>query len=310
MKMNWFRRLLAEEKGAVLVIVAIGMAAFLGFTALVTDVGLLQLNRASLVNSADAAVLAGVQELPDNVVKAKNEAEKYLSLNNPGHKYEVFFSENNYRIDVRVTKEVNLVFARFLGFNLSEIGAHSAAGIGSVVGYQGIVPFGITENQLAQAKIDNSLKVGAGDGTSGNYGILALSGGGKNSFREITKDGYSEMVRVGDEIPLETGNAPGPVSQGVSDRIDRCIQLHGGTCTVANPVSGCPRILIVPIYQTVENNKKQANHIKVLGFAAFYAAEKPNKGVIVGKFLNIIVPGEIGVGVVNNYGTLTTRLIK
>jgi hypothetical protein len=307
MKMLLFKGLWVEEKGAVLVIVAIGMAAFLGFTALVTDVGLLHLNRAGLVNSADAAVLAGVQELPDNVAKAKLEAEKYLSHNNPGDDYEITVSENDYRIDVRVSEEVKLVFARFLGFDSSKVGAGSAAAIGSVVGYKGIVPFGIREQDVVINQ-QYQLKAGDGTGTTGSFGALALGGTGASNFKNVTMHGFQQMVRVGDVLPTESGNMNGPVKQGLGWRVDQCD--HGLACTATNPVPGCPRVLIIPVYEPHQWESNKLKNIKVIGFAAFYVEQVPNNGEIVGRFIRVVIPGEIGVGVVNDYGTLAARLIK
>jgi hypothetical protein len=300
-------RFWAEEKGAVQVVAAVGLTVILGFTALVTDVGLLQVNRASLVNSADAAALAGVQELPGNVAKARQEAEKYLSQNNPGDDFEISVSENNYRIDVAVNKEVNLVFGRFLGIDSSSVGASSAAAIGSVVGYQGILPFGIQDQEIVFYQ-QYQLKTGDGAGTTGTFGALALGGTGASVFRENTKHGYDQMVRVGDVLPIESGNMSGPVKQGLSYRVDQC--TRGLACTAANPAPGCPKLLIIPVYEPYQWDKNKLKNVKVVGFAAFYVEQVPANGEIVGRFIRMVLPGEMGAGVVNNYGTLAARLIK
>src|SRR2546423_15602482 len=54
------------ERGQMLLVAAISMAVLLGFTALAIDMGLFFENRRHLQNTADAAALAGVEQLPAN----------------------------------------------------------------------------------------------------------------------------------------------------------------------------------------------------------------------------------------------------
>lgn len=310
--MNLLNKLKSEEKGAVIVLVAIGMAAFLGFTALVTDVGQIYLTRHQLINSADAAVLAGAQELPGDSVKAKTEAEKYLAYNEPGDNYEIKVSDDNFIIEATVSKEVQLFFARALGWlDSAKLDATSAAGVGSIVGYKGIVPFGITKKQADDIVLyqEARLKAGGGDGAQGTYGALALGGSGADIYRENTKNGFEEWIRVNDVLPMESGTMNGPTVQGVTWRVDQC--EHGSTCTVENPAPGCPRILMIPVYEPYGwDGQGKVKDVRIVGFAAFYASQKPTGGEIIGQFIRIVAPGEIGVGVINDYGPLAVKLIK
>src|SRR5207253_7801122 len=73
-----FRR---EQRGQVLVIVAIMIVALLGFTGLVTDVAWYEVNLMRIQRAADAAALAGVVYLPGNVAGAQNAALAESSKN-------------------------------------------------------------------------------------------------------------------------------------------------------------------------------------------------------------------------------------
>src|SRR5690606_21957458 len=77
----WRNHVWRNEKGSALFLTAIAMVVLLGFAALVTDVGLLYLNRYQLANAADAAALAGVQELPWSSWSAERRALAYGELN-------------------------------------------------------------------------------------------------------------------------------------------------------------------------------------------------------------------------------------
>lgn len=76
--MTKLRSLISEEKGSVMVIVAGALIALMGFVAFVVDVGVLYLERARLMDTADAAALAGAQELPSSEAQAKAVAEEYV----------------------------------------------------------------------------------------------------------------------------------------------------------------------------------------------------------------------------------------
>src|SRR3972149_9190558 len=65
------------ERGQALIMFALGLAVLLGFTAMAIDVGLLYEDRRHLQNTADAAALAGVAELPQNPSEAKAKAQEW-----------------------------------------------------------------------------------------------------------------------------------------------------------------------------------------------------------------------------------------
>jgi Flp pilus assembly protein TadG len=72
-----------EERGQVIVLMVLMLVVLLGFAALVVDVGYAYYAHRSLQSSADAAALAGAQELP-NATQAELIARQYSS--SPGNK--------------------------------------------------------------------------------------------------------------------------------------------------------------------------------------------------------------------------------
>src|SRR6266508_5430764 len=89
-----------KERGQTLLLFVLAATVLMGFTAMAIDVGLFFEDRRHFQNTADAAALAGVAELPLNPVGARNRAEEWAA------KHGVPSSEIK-TIEVRTTDAVN-----------------------------------------------------------------------------------------------------------------------------------------------------------------------------------------------------------
>ena len=69
-----------KEEGQILIFTGLILAALMGFSAIALDVGMIAIEKSKLQNVADAAALAGAQELPD-AGKAKTAAKEYAKAN-------------------------------------------------------------------------------------------------------------------------------------------------------------------------------------------------------------------------------------
>lgn len=143
------RKLLKDEKGAVLPLVTIILGLFaLGFIALVVDIGILYVERKAMITSADAAALAGSEALRvskgANVSEAELVAKNYAIANGADESQVTAKAEPNtvtlpngetdYRqtVEVTVGKNQPLIFARFLGDESTDVKAHAIATWGYV----------------------------------------------------------------------------------------------------------------------------------------------------------------------------------
>lgn len=127
-----------NEKGSVIVLVTIALVVILGFTALVIDGGRVYLGKSDLQNAADAAALAGAQDLPSDV-NAKKTAITYAGINGmkatqsgvkkDGDTVTVTPSYNGdpTKIEVVCTRTVEHSLARILGFTQSDVSARAVA---------------------------------------------------------------------------------------------------------------------------------------------------------------------------------------
>lgn len=298
-------QLLRAEKGSAIVIVALTMAAMMGFGALIVDVGNLYLNKTRLVNMVDAAALAGVQDLPGNSQLGVSNAYSYALRNGMNSDVVgVNVTNNNKVITVTATRRVPLFFARIFQLTSSDVTAEAVASIIPIAGASGIVPFGIVQQQFTYGQTYN-LKAGAGGGYSGNYGGLALGGNGANVYRGNIENGYNGQLKIGDWVSTEPGNMSGPTSQGVDYRISL-----DPTATFATVEKGSPRIVIVPVIDSLDVHGR--SDVLIVGFAAFFlegVGGQGNNNYVTGEFMQMVMPGDISTEVAD-YGLYGSTLIK
>lgn len=125
---TWVR----DESGQVLVLFALLLTVIFGFTALAIDVGGMVVAKSRVQNAADAAALAGAQDLPNTsaFTTAKNFAEKNGVPKEKTiaqyYKDDEGNTDTN-KIYVECEVDYDFTFARVLGFKDTKIGAIAVA---------------------------------------------------------------------------------------------------------------------------------------------------------------------------------------
>ncbi|SMB94889.1 Putative Flp pilus-assembly TadE/G-like [Thermanaeromonas toyohensis ToBE] len=283
-----------DEKGGALVLVAINMVVLLGFVALVIDLGLLAAARHKLLNAVDAAALAGVRELPFNPDRARIVAAEYASLNG-AESIETEVSPDNTSLTVKARKELSYFLAPVLGFHRGEAKAQAIARIGGIKAVKKAAPLAVPWQDY-QLGVKYTLKQAAGQESPlgpGNYSALSLGGTGASQYEDNLKYGYPGWLKVGDEVPTETGNMSHPTRRAIEYRLALC--QHSPPCTPQHFEPDCPRILIVPLYNPSTLEGHQISSITIIGFAAFLVEQvrgEGNENYIEGYFIRTIVAGE------------------
>lgn len=234
-----------KQGGQTLIIFVLAASVLLGFTAMAIDVGLLFEDRRHLQNTADAAALAGVAELPLDPVGAKLKAEEWAA-NNGVDSSEIKTIEvrttdfPNDTLYVEVEKEFSWIFGRALGQTSSAVGASAAAQVGSLSGGNDLMPWAIVLgssdclDHQGDPIIDMncSVKVGADTGgITGWYGALDLDGigGGSAEYESHVIDGTAKTAYCAEgqtESWCETsvidaldGNKVGGTGHGIDERL-------------------------------------------------------------------------------------------
>ncbi|MEW5920468.1 MAG: pilus assembly protein TadG-related protein [Bacillota bacterium] len=300
-----------DERGSVLIMVSLGLVALLGCSALVMDYGVVALERRRLVTAADAAALAGAQELIRNAAfpaLAQACAVAYAEWNGVDpHKVTASVLPELGEIVVQVENGVEFIFARIFGKTGANVTARARAIAGPVAGIRGLAPFSVIEQPL-QFGVKYSLKYSEWKETGlepGSYGALALGGTGASRYRENIKKGYSQLISIGDELDTEQGNMSGPTAQGIGDLIG----ANCG-CTLENFQPGCPLLVYIPVIRYLADKKK----VKVVSFAAFFIDKnnppKPgNENIVTGTFVEIMSTGPVDRSI-TPYGIYAVNLVE
>ena len=111
------KKLLGNNKGTSLIIYCLLISGLCGFSALVVDCGVIVVEKAKMQNCADAAALAGVQELPD-ITKASEVIGDYIIKNGyTSDDFSISFEDGNNVLKITATKQVELYFARIIGID-------------------------------------------------------------------------------------------------------------------------------------------------------------------------------------------------
>src|SRR6266542_5019227 len=233
-----------RQRGQTLLIFVLALTVLLGFTAMAIDVGLFFEDRRHLQNTADAAALAGVDELTANPTAAKSKAAQWAAKHgiSSAEIKTIEVRTTDYPNDtlyVEVERQFSWVFGRVLGQTTSAVPANAAAQIGSLSGTSNLMPWAMvlgdstcldpTGNPIVDTNC--SVKVGADTGVTGWYGALDLdgNGGGSSEYQSRINDGTAETVycaqgqtepncqaSVADALD---GNKVGGTGHGIDERL-------------------------------------------------------------------------------------------
>lgn len=283
-----------SDRGSITILVALGMTVFLGWCALVADIGLLYAQKAKLQNAVDAAALAGVQELPSDPQKAVQIAEDY-ALQNGVAAITTSIESHQLKMSVSAEKTVPTTFAKIWGITSEHIQAAAQAMMLPPTSLSGVVPLSIQEQDFEYGAL-YTLKSGSGnqsdDRYSGWYGALDLSSQGARSYETDLAYGYQGTLSIGQIVEIKHGNMSGPTQQGLEARLAQDQRVPRNT--FADHDRDAPEIIYVPIVHVLDEPGNSVQRVEIVGFAAFFIEGVPGHGndsVIQGRFLQALVPG-------------------
>jgi hypothetical protein len=300
------KRLYKSEEGNVMVLFALSLVLIIGMIGLVVDIGFIFKGKSDLKKIATTAALSGAQELPNtDPTRVQNVVNTILASNNETSSLENLQTTMDQSVRVTLRKQVPLGFAKIFGFKSVTVQQSATAELDPIGALFGATPLGIDESIPITYGQQVSLKVAAGDSTTGNFGILALAGPGAKTYGETLKYGYDQNLSVGDIVPTQTGNIAGATQEGVNYRINQCPNPSGDTT-----VRECARILPVVVYKPYGDTTK-LTQIMVTGFAYFYLQQpmSSNDTAIIGTFIKRVDVGTYKGGSVTR-GAYMSRLIE
>ncbi len=299
-----FQRCSLAERGQALVLFALALAVLLGFTAMAVDVGIFLHQRRDLQNDADAAALAGAAFLP-NVSLATQNSQDWTAKNfDDGNEVVKSIQVSTYRasndrIRVDVEQEVSFVFGRALGLISDTM--HASATAGRVPVTAGCVAPWAIQGVVNDASVDYGLNPtalytfqlsGGTWGTPGNFGALAVYGGGTSDYRNAVEGNCGEMVACGSNSPyvaegqtLPCATQTGALGQNTNDALrERYPSSTWATCDVAVGANGytdaqakaalpqCKDRAVTLAIINAFPPQGQSADIQIWGLASFYIA--------------------------------------
>jgi hypothetical protein len=127
--MKKFWRKFKQEDGQVMIIFAFAMVVLLGFAALVIDLGMVQVAKKKMQNAAEAAALAGAQDLPkvSDAISAAKSVAGVNGVSPTSIKIQVPYGGDPTQIEVVCTINVPYSFARIFGFTDTDVSGRAVA---------------------------------------------------------------------------------------------------------------------------------------------------------------------------------------
>lgn len=292
------KKYLSNKRGNSAVIFLAASILFIGGTAFVTDAGMLYLEKTQLQNGVDAIALAAIQEFRKGEGSMMDQVYHYADLNEVDPtKIQTIISSDKKSITVTASKTVDFYFAKIFDMSNAVVQARATAKAGAIIATDGIRPFAV-EQQVFEHGHSYTLKKGAGDAYTGNYGALALGGTGSTTYKNNLMYGYNvdlkigDLVSIGEDFDTEPGNMSGPTYEGVRYLIDKDTHEHPD---LNNIEANCPRLITIPVIDSFDVEGRST--VKIMGFAKFFLDDVEYTGgqtEISGRFVRALEEGKIG----------------
>jgi hypothetical protein len=276
------KKLIKEEQGNTIILVALSLMGLMGMAGLAIDGGMIYMTKTELQKVANAAVLSGAQELTgqeDDVDKIVNDILTAHKESTTLQNLQITMGE---KVSVDLMKPVKLSFARLFGFEEADVKVHSGASLGIMGRAAGAAPLGIDDSISLEYYKTYQLKVDSSGVQSGNFGVLALGGSGARTYEENLRYGYQNELKTGDVIYTETGNIAGKTRTVVQDLVNGCSYFPGEDIP-----RNCSRIILIPVYKPYDADQNQVKSVQITGFAYFFITQpmSPNDTAITGMFI-------------------------
>jgi Putative Flp pilus-assembly TadE/G-like len=304
-----------NQSGQSFVLTVLFLTALVGMAALVVDLGSWFRAHRELQATADAAALAGAQELPATG-NANAFAIQYAHKNTQGLTgLHVTFSsavEPDDTIHVHVQKPAPGFFSKVFGVDSVDEGAKASARVGGMSRAKYVAPIVVknTHEMLTSCggpclgpSYETTLPV-SDTGAPGSFSMLNLAGGGSGTsgadeLADWIKNGYPDELPIGGYY-----SAPGVKFNAHQIQEGLGVRMNSPT-----------PVMMFPVYDTLTGQGSNAEY-HIIGWAPFYITgfeSHGNDGSITGYFTEMIWYGTLATtsgGGGPNFGARTVQLVE
>jgi len=280
-----------SERGQAFVLMAIAMVMVCGMAALVLDVGNWFRDKRRLQGTADAAALAGAQQLPDNPGGAQSLALSYANKNGGDVAGANIVITSKYQasdtIAVKAQRNDPGIFSRVLGKTSANITANAKARVGPPVQALAVAPMVVhcnhpliqncNNNHMPQFGVPTTLPFSA-MGAPGAFGMLNLDGSGGT----IGTSTEAAWISRGFDKYLGLGKyRSDPGAKFSSQNVQGALDGRIGT------------VLLFPVFKTLTGTGQNAQY-DIIGWIGFYLTGYTvhgNNATLSGYFTQYIAQG-------------------
>jgi len=280
-----------DQRGQAFVITVLMIASLLGLTALVLDVGSWFRAHRQLQATADAAALAGAQELPDNPGNASSLANDYAAKNTSALQgVTVTLSQTyvpNDTIKVHVAKPAEGFFSKIFGIDSVQEGAAATARTAGMKSALYVAPIVVNQQHPMLTgcggpcfgpSYQTTIPVGQ-TGAPGAFGLVNLDPSSNGTSGASTLAGW---IQHGFDKYLDIGSyASDPGVKFNSNQIQDAMTARIGT------------EMLFPVYDTLTGNGSNAQY-HIIGWVGFFVTgvdKQGNNGNVSGYFTRVIWTG-------------------
>ena len=308
-----------QRDGVILAFVAVSLALLIAMAGLAIDIGLAFQGAQQCQQIADAAALAGQQEMPYTDL-AQQAATEIVEANTPTSQADAFsvaltfYAQDDEvpdvgpapyagALEINVTKNVRCHFLPVIGHE--SITVQRSAIASKIITGTCVTPiwaWHTTTLNYGQA-VNLLLADGPHVGIPGSFGFLTPSGG--VDFRDALAGTISpeeadlQRVHIGGYVWAKTGLRVGQWRDDLNSRLSRASDGPWEDDTFESFLPDNPRALIIPMVEYVDGTGNNA-YFEVKDFGAFWLegvnAQGQNREIL-GRFVDYATPGGTGYGV-------------
>ena len=282
---------LKSERGQAFVLAAVAMVMCMGMAALVLDVGNWFRDKRRQQGTADAAALAGAQQLPDDASAAQSQALDYANKNGGDVAGANIAITSQYMpndtISVMGQRDDAGIFSSAVGIPGANITAHATARVGPPAQALAVAPMVVFCDHPLIKNCDNNGKPKFGVqtvlnydkmGAPGAFGMLELDGGtgtvGTSVEAAWIAKGFDKYLGLG-----KYNSDPG--AKFSSSNIQSALDSRIGT------------VLLFPVFRTLDGTGSTAQY-DIIGWIGFYLTAYTvagNNAILTGYFTQYIAQG-------------------
>jgi Flp pilus assembly protein TadG len=282
---------LQSERGQAFVVMALSLAMAIGMAALALDVGHWFRDKRRLQGTADAAALAGAQQLPDAPSSAQSLALDYANRNGGNVAGANITVSSTYypndTITVNGLRSDPGIFTGLFGIANVSINAHAKARVGPPTQALAVAPMVVScnhplvkncnNNHMPQFGVPTSLPFSS-LGAPGAFGMLNLDG----STGTVGTSKEAAWITTGFNKYLPLGNyGSDPGAKFSSQNVQSALSGRIGT------------VLLFPVFRTLTGTGQTAQY-QIIGWIGFYLTGykvQGNNATLSGYFTQYIAEG-------------------